>query len=35
MFEHEGFTRSRRLGKNHWVVTKTVDSNMPGPDVSS
>jgi GNAT superfamily N-acetyltransferase len=34
MFEHEGFTRSRRLGKNHWVVTTTVDSNMPGPDVS-
>jgi GNAT superfamily N-acetyltransferase len=24
MFEREGFTRSRRLGKNHWVVTKTV-----------
>jgi hypothetical protein len=24
MFELEGFTRSRRLGKNHWVVTKTV-----------
>ena len=24
MFEREGFTRSRRLGSNHWVVTKTV-----------
>ena len=24
MFEHEGFKRSRRLGKNHWVVTKIV-----------
>jgi hypothetical protein len=24
MFEREGFKRSRRLGKNHWVVTKVV-----------
>lgn len=24
MFEREGFTRSRRLGKHHWVVTKLV-----------
>jgi hypothetical protein len=24
MFEREGFERSRRLGKNHWVVTKVV-----------
>lgn len=24
MFEREGFKRSRRLGKNHWVVTKNV-----------
>jgi hypothetical protein len=24
MFEREGFTRSRRLGKHHWVVTKIV-----------
>jgi GNAT superfamily N-acetyltransferase len=24
MFEREGFKRSRRLGKNHWVVTKIV-----------
>jgi GNAT superfamily N-acetyltransferase len=24
MFEREGFQRTRRLGKNHWVVSKTV-----------
>lgn len=24
MFEREGFRRTRRLGKNHWVVTKVV-----------
>jgi len=24
MFEQQGFRRVRRLGKNHWVVTKTV-----------
>jgi GNAT superfamily N-acetyltransferase len=24
LFEREGFTRTRRLGKNHWVVTKVV-----------
>lgn len=24
MFEREGFTRTRPLGKNHWVVTKVV-----------
>lgn len=24
MFEHQGFQRSRRLGKNHWVVSKVV-----------
>ena len=24
MFEREGFERNRRLGKNHWVVTKVV-----------
>jgi GNAT superfamily N-acetyltransferase len=24
MFEREGFSRSRRLGKNHWVATKVV-----------
>jgi hypothetical protein len=24
MFEHEGFRRTRQLGKNHWVVTKVV-----------
>lgn len=23
-FEHQGFERTRRLGKNHWVVTKVV-----------
>jgi GNAT superfamily N-acetyltransferase len=24
MFERQGFTRSRRLGKHHWVVTRVV-----------
>ena len=24
MFERQGFRRTRRLGKNHWVVTKAV-----------
>jgi GNAT superfamily N-acetyltransferase len=24
MFERQGFRRARRLGKNHWVVTKAV-----------
>jgi hypothetical protein len=24
LFESRGFTRTRRLGKNHWVVTRTV-----------
>jgi len=24
MFEQQGFRRVRRLGKNHWLVTKTV-----------
>ena len=24
MFESQGFTRSRRLGKHHWVVTRAV-----------
>ena len=26
MFERHGFQRTRRLGKNHWVVTKVIDS---------
>jgi len=26
MFERQGFRRMRRLGKNHWVVTKVIDS---------
>lgn len=25
MFERQGFKRLRRLGKNHWVVSKLVD----------
>jgi GNAT superfamily N-acetyltransferase len=29
MFEREGFTRSRRLGKHHWVATKTVPGSRP------
>ncbi|HEY5989555.1 MAG TPA: hypothetical protein VIV12_24725 [Streptosporangiaceae bacterium] len=28
MFELEGFRRSRRLGTNHWVVTKIVDKSL-------
>lgn len=24
MFENHGFTRTRRIGKHHWVVTKLV-----------
>jgi len=24
LFEHQGFRRTRRLGKNHWVVTKVL-----------
>jgi GNAT superfamily N-acetyltransferase len=27
MFERSGFTRIRRLGKNHWVVEKTVTAS--------
>ncbi len=26
LFEREGFQRTRRLGKNHWVVTRAVAS---------
>ena len=25
VFEHQGFQRTRKLGKNHWVVTKFVE----------
>jgi GNAT superfamily N-acetyltransferase len=32
MFERQGFRRTRRLGKNHWVVTKVVrKSSQEGP----
>lgn len=34
MFELEGFRRSRRLGKNHWVVTKLVHSYLQDWEVS-
>jgi GNAT superfamily N-acetyltransferase len=27
MFEHQGFQRVRRLGKNHWVVAKQVPAS--------
>ena len=27
MFESQGFERTRRLGKNHWVVTKTIEAS--------
>jgi GNAT superfamily N-acetyltransferase len=30
MFTREGFKRSRRLGKNHWVVTKVVRKPAQG-----
>jgi hypothetical protein len=26
IFERQGFQRTRKLGKNHWVVTKVIDS---------
>jgi GNAT superfamily N-acetyltransferase len=26
IFERQGFQRTRQLGKNHWVVTKVIDS---------
>ena len=26
IFERQGFQRTHRLGKNHWVVTKVIDS---------
>ena len=29
MFEHQGFKRTRRLGKNHWVVSKFVAPCAP------
>jgi ribosomal protein S18 acetylase RimI-like enzyme len=25
LFEHHGFKRTRRLGKNHWVVTRRIE----------
>jgi GNAT superfamily N-acetyltransferase len=30
MFERQGFRRERRLGKNHWVVTKVVHPAADG-----
>ena len=27
MFEHQGFERVRRLGKNHWLVAKAVEAS--------
>lgn len=29
MFEQQGFERTRKLGKNHWVVTRYIDG-LPG-----
>jgi len=29
LFERLGFERTRRLGKNHWVVTRIVDGTYP------
>ena len=30
MFERQGFARTRQLGKNHWLVTKTLASSRQG-----
>lgn len=30
MFEHQGFQRARRLGKNHWVVSRHVPASGGG-----
>jgi hypothetical protein len=30
MFERQGFTRTRQLGKNNWLVTKKVRSSRVG-----
>src|SRR5574341_526118 len=30
IFERQGFQRTRRLGKNHWVVTRVIDSRQIG-----
>jgi GNAT superfamily N-acetyltransferase len=30
IFERQGFQRTRRLGKNHWVVTRVIDSQPYG-----
>ena len=30
LFEHHGFERTRRLGKNRWVVARTVDASGGG-----
>ena len=35
MFESQGFARTRRLGKWHWVVTKVVRSSPSGPSARS
>lgn len=29
MFQRQGFERTRRLGKNHWVVSKVVRAKTP------
>ncbi len=33
IFERQGFERTRRLGKNHWVVTKRVEA-LDSPDLT-
>jgi hypothetical protein len=30
MFERQGFARTRQLGKNHWLVTKTLAPSRQG-----
>jgi GNAT superfamily N-acetyltransferase len=30
MFEAQGFERTRRLGRHHWVVARHVDGDAPG-----
>jgi GNAT superfamily N-acetyltransferase len=33
MFERQGFERTRRLGKNHWVVTRVIAATPSGRNI--
>ena len=35
IFERQGFQRTRRLGKNHWVVTKVIEDCFSGQAMAS